>query len=108
MGIMRDKILLREWEVDQLNEHFKLLYDRRALDVEIFKKFQANGEIIKMTPDARDLTSDKNFWKTEIEIQEKAIPFINQLRRMIPYDSHNINPQTYDLKMVGDPNSKGK
>jgi len=42
------------------------------IDFDVFKKFQANGEIIKMTIDAKDLTKDKNFWKTETEIQEKA------------------------------------
>lgn len=56
-----------------------------------------------MTIDAKDLTKDKQFWKTEEEIQQKAQYFINQLTRLKPFDVHKIQPQTYDLKMVGDP-----
>lgn len=29
-----------------------------------------------------------------------------QLKKLKPYDYHKIQPQTYDLKMVGDPNAK--
>jgi len=43
-----------------------------------------------MTIDAKDLTKDKNFWKTESEIQERAIQFINQMKRMKPFDLHAI------------------
>ena len=46
---------------------------------------------------------DKNFWKNEAEYHDKAIYFINQLKRQKPYDVHKIQPQTYDLKMLGDP-----
>ena len=31
---------------------------------------------------------------------------IRDLKKLKPYDYHKIQPQTYDLKMVGDPNAK--
>lgn len=85
----------------------KFVYDRRDLDIDVFRKFQANGEIIKMTIDARDLTKDKNFWKNETEIHEKAQYFIKRMKMQKPYDLHTIQPLTYDLKMLGDPNRGG-
>ena len=67
-GILEDRILLREWEQELQLEYFKFVYDRRNLDLDVFKRFQGNGEIIKMTVDARELTKDKNFWRSEKEI----------------------------------------
>jgi len=104
-GIMDDRILLREWEQEQMNEYYKNMYDRRNIDLDVFKRFQANGEIIKMTINAAELTKDKNFWKQESEIQERAVQFINQMKRIKPFDVHKLQPQTYDLKMLGDPQS---
>ena len=49
-------------------EYFKYVYDRRYIDADVFRKLQSNGEIIKMAIDAKDLTRDNNFWKTEQEI----------------------------------------
>ena len=89
---MDDKVLLREWEQEQLMEYYKNVYDRRNIDIDVFKKFQANGEIIKMTINASELTKDKNFWKTESEIQEKAVQFINQMKNLKPYDVHKLQP----------------
>ena len=59
-----------------------------------------------MAIDAKDLTKDQNFWNTERLIQESAYSHIMQLKKLKPYDYHKIQPQTYDLKMVGDPNAK--
>ena len=101
-GILGDKVLLREWEQELQGEYFKFVYDRRVLDMDVFKKFQANGEVIKMANDI-ELTKDKNFWKSEADIQENAIRFINQMKRVQPFDVHKLQPQTYDLKMLGDP-----
>lgn len=56
-----------------------------------------------MAADARELTKDKVFWKTEEEIHEKARVYINKLKGQKPFDVHKLQPQTYDLKMVGDP-----
>lgn len=62
---MDDRVLLREWEGEQMNEYYRNVYDRRNIDLDVFKRFQANGEIIKMTINAAELTKDKNFWKIE-------------------------------------------
>ena len=67
-NILEDRILLRDWEVDQQHEHFSYVYDRRMIDADVFRKLQQNGEIIKMAIDAKDLTKDANFWRTEKEI----------------------------------------
>ena len=37
--VLRDKLLLREREMEQANEYFTKVYDRRLLDVDVFKKF---------------------------------------------------------------------
>ena len=84
-------------------EYFKSIYDRRKVDLDVFKRFQAQGEIIKTTVIASELTGDKNFWKTEEEISASARGYINQLKYVKPYDVHKLQPQTYDLKMLGDP-----
>jgi len=67
-GIIDDRTLLREWELEQQNEYYRFVYDRRNLDLDVFKPFQTQGDTIKMTIDAKDLTKDKQFWKTEEEI----------------------------------------
>lgn len=73
-----------------MNEYFRNVYDRRDIDLDVFKKFQANGEIIKMTVDAGELAKDKNFWKTEAEIAERAQYYINSMKRIKPFDTHKI------------------
>ena len=105
--IMDDKVLLLEWEMEQRIDYYNKIYDRREIDVDVFKRFMANGEIIKMTIDPSELTKDKKFWQSENEIQDKAVDYINKFKRMRPYDIHKLHPQTYDLKMIGDPNSGG-
>ena len=57
-NILEDKILLRDWENDIQTEYFQFVYDRRYIDVDVFRKLQHNGEIIKMAIDAKDLTKD--------------------------------------------------
>lgn len=106
-AILMEKVPLREWEVEQQNEHLKFVYDRRDLDIDVFRKLQANGEIIKMAIDARDLAKD-NFWKNEAEIHDKAKWYIDRMKGQKPYDLHGIQPLTYDLKMLGDPNRGGQ
>lgn len=103
--IMKDRILLREWEQEQMNDYYKNIYDRRNIDLDVFKQFQAQGEIIKTTVIASELTKDKKFWQTEQQIMELAAREINKLKRIKPYDVHKLQPQTYDLKMLGDPQS---
>ena len=66
--VMDDKIFLREWEHDLQNEYFSKIFDRRTYDIDVFKKFAVQGEIIKMQIDARELTRDTGFWETEKEI----------------------------------------
>ena len=62
-------MLLRDWETVQMNEFFNFVYDRRYIDFDVFKKLQAQGEIIKMAIDQKDLNKDGNFWKEEELIQ---------------------------------------
>lgn len=107
-GILSDRVLLREWEAEQLAEYYKNVFDRRDLDIDVFKKFQQNGDIIKTTIDAKQLAKDKGFWKAEAEIHEKANVYLRYLSRLKPYDVHKIQPQTYDLKMIGDPSGGRK
>ena len=38
-GILNDRVLLREWEAEQLAEYYKNVFDRRDLDIDVFKKF---------------------------------------------------------------------
>ena len=102
-GIIDDRILLREWEQEHLIEYYKKIFDRKDYDIDVFKKLQANGDIIKMAADARELTKDKVFWRTEEEIHDKARIYINKLKGQQPFDVHKLHPQTYDLKMLGDP-----
>ena len=46
-NIRDDKILFRDWQVDQQSQFFQWVYDRRFVDVDVFRKFQHNGEIIQ-------------------------------------------------------------
>ena len=68
-----DKVLLKEWEMNASNEHYSKIYDRRMIDVDVFKKFAAQGEVIKMAIDPRELTRDKHFWKAEDDIAHKSV-----------------------------------
>ena len=61
-GVMDDKIFLREWEHDLQNEYYRQIFDRREMDVDVFKKFAVQGEIIQMQIDAKELTKDDKFW----------------------------------------------
>ena len=62
--------------MEQRNEYFSKIYDRREVDIDVFKKFQANGVIIKMTIDPVELTKDKKFWTSETDIQDRAVHYI--------------------------------
>ena len=46
--ILKDKINLKEWEQQQINEYLKWCFDRRIIDQEVYKRFQLNGESIRM------------------------------------------------------------
>ena len=37
--VLEEKVLLREWEMDQYDKYFKNVYNRRDLDIDVFKKF---------------------------------------------------------------------
>ena len=108
IAVLEDKTLLREWEIEQMLEYFSYIYDRKNVDFEVLRRFQAQGEIIKMAIDYKDLTRDKNFWKTEAEIADKALFYLKQLQRLKPFDYHKIQPQTYDMKLMGDPGAAKK
>ena len=57
-----------------------------------------------MTINPAELRKDKNFAKGEQEIHEKASFYINKMKSLKPFDAvHKLQPQTYDLKMLGDP-----
>ena len=49
--ILEDKVLLRDWEQAVMNEFFSFVYDRRFIDQDVFRRLQAQGEIIKMAID---------------------------------------------------------
>ena len=66
-GILDDRVLLREWEFEHLQEYYKKVYNKTNVEIDVFKKFQANGEVIKMIADAKELSKDRNFWKLEEE-----------------------------------------
>ena len=65
---MREKQLFLEWKLEVENDHYSKRFDRRMIDLDVFKKFTSQGEIIKMQIDARELTKDEKFWETEKEI----------------------------------------
>lgn len=44
------------------------------------------------------MTKDENFWKTEKEITKFALLHLAELRKISPYDFHNLEPQTYDVR----------
>ena len=91
-GIINDKVFLREWEQVQQMEYYQKVFDRKDIDLDVFKKFYANGEIIKMTVDARELTKEKEFWLSEAQIQEDARLWIERLKRVQPFDIHKLHP----------------
>lgn len=97
-NVLKDKLLLKDWEQTKVNEAFSWIYDRRVIDQEIFKRFQTLGDTIKTTPDYRNLTLDEEFWKAERETQAHAVSFLNEFKKIKPYDAFNIKPESYDLK----------
>lgn len=97
-NVLKDKLLLKDWEQTLVNENFTWIYDRRIIDQEVFKKFQMLGDTIKTTADYRNLTNDQEFWKEERLTQQAAVYFLNEFKKMKPYDTFNIKPETYDMK----------
>lgn len=51
-----------------MNAYFSYVYDRRFIDQDVFRRLQAQGEIIKMAIDSKDLNKDGGFWKEEEQI----------------------------------------
>ena len=86
-----------------MNNFFSYVYDRRFIDQDVFRRLQAQGEIIKMAIKIEDLNKDGGFWKEEEQITKKALDHLKELKRLKVYDFHKITPQTYDLKIIGDP-----
>ncbi len=97
-NVLKDKLLLKDWEQTKVNENFSWIYDRRVIDQEVFKRFQLLGETIKITADYRTLTNDAEFWKEERATQVATVQFINEFKKMKPYDTFEIKPETYDMK----------
>ena len=61
-----------------------------------------------MAIDQKDLNKDGSFWKEEEIIQQKALEHLRELKRLKVFDFHKLTPQTYDLKITGDPGGKVK
>ena len=61
-----------------------------------------------MAIDQKDLNKDGGFWKEEEQIQQKALDHLKELKRIKVFYFHKIMPQTYDLKITGDPSAKNK
>ena len=38
LNILEDKVLMREWEGNVQNEFFSFVYDRRFIDVDVFRR----------------------------------------------------------------------
>ena len=106
--IMKEKVLFYEWKMETENEHYKNRFDRRLVDLDVFKKLNQQGEIIKMQIDARELTKDEKFWETEKEIQANAAKYITQLKDINPYDLHKIGTSAYEINMLADSSAPGK
>ena len=106
--IMKEKVLFYEWKMDVENEHYKNRFDRRLVDIDVFKKLNQQGEIIKMQIDAKELTKDEKFWDTEKEIQTNAAKFITQLKDIKPYDLYDIGTTSYGMDFNADNPVSGK
>jgi hypothetical protein len=78
--ILNDRVLLRDWELDVINEHSSFGYDRRQIDQDVFRRMQAQGEIIRMAIDQKDLNRDGNFWREEEILLKKAQAHLKELR----------------------------
>jgi hypothetical protein len=65
---LEDRVLLGDWETDLMNNFFSYVYDRRFIDQDVFRRLQAQGEIIKMAIKIEDLNKDGGFWKEEEQI----------------------------------------
>ena len=76
MDILSDKILLQEWEKREFDNYYRHKFERTDIDLDVFKRFKKQGEIIKMTIDAKEILRDRKFWRTEKEIQRHAIEYI--------------------------------
>ena len=61
--IVTDQVLLREWEQGQLDENHQYYYDKRNVEMEVFNRFKAQGDIINMLEDREELDRDQDFWK---------------------------------------------
>ena len=93
--IVRDQVLLREWECEQINEQLKHSYDRRALDVDVLRRFQAQGDVIKNAIDGSELSNDEAFMKRENQITNVAQQYIKQLKQLKLFDLHKLQPEPY-------------
>ena len=51
-----------------MNEFQSKIYDRRIVDMEVYRRFQENGNILKMTINQKDLNKDTAFWESEASI----------------------------------------
>lgn len=39
-NVLKDKLLLKDWEMTQINDFYSYIWDRRILDGEIFRRFK--------------------------------------------------------------------
>ena len=90
--IMKDKILMKEWEEDMKNEYYRGIFDHRRIYEDVFKAFRKQGDEIQNSILASDINKDKNFLKEEQEIMGHAAIYINYLKRIKPFDIHKLQP----------------
>ena len=88
--LLSDRVLLREWEMEQLCENHQYYYDKRIVEDEVFQGFKAQGDIINMLEDPEELDKDQAFWEKEQEIHQLAFMHIDRMRQFRPYDSFDI------------------
>ena len=96
--MLKDKLLLKDWEMTQINDFYSYIWDRRILDGEIFRRYKMQGDIIKTTSNMLVLANDLHFWKNENDINIDAQIFVRKMKKLRPYDFFNMKPDVYDMR----------
>jgi hypothetical protein len=97
-NVLKDKLLLKDWEQTKVNENFSWIYDRRAIDQEVYKKYQNQGDEMKAALSHQELTHNVEFWKSEEIIRQESLKFMKELKNTKFYDPFYIKPEPYDMK----------
>ena len=93
--MLKDKLLLKDWEQTKVNESFSWIYDRRAIDQEVYKNSKTMEMRSKQRPITKNWRRMNSSGRLKRKIESKLYCSLKSYKR-----SECMIPSTLNLSLM--------